>query len=784
MASKSLITLGIIFFSYSNAGNGFPNSTATNPGQCCNQDRCSFACPGYVDCTGKVVVAPTGCSWPSGQGTSCPTAERPDALLFTPCVGGVIGLPTPTPDPSLTVSKSPFIPIGVALPTSGKPAVVPIATPDSTTAPLDSGNGNPGVDASSSPGPSMAPKSEIAPNSLRHFIGTDGTDYGSGTEFNIDSVTGLPTCPSGSMNVPDDLSLCINPIGVTYPHCAAIPPGVSLPPTIDQLTDSTQKTFLNVIDPGASARIGNFLSTALTNVGSLQETSAAALAPQPVSPPGGYFSSQQNMNGFSLVNYSNTQCAGIFMGSTLYPDTMDSIGTQTTLKNATYGPIFISSDPTKNPWVGTTTDKGAYCPNVNEKVSIHASSVLGVPVVLSQCIPAVTGSHSVLYRNGFESNFHNNEVLSSSFSPGSGNLYLGEPRYSGGGNKSGMVVESTLLQASPSNRSSLTPFSRGIWACEEGFKLNLNNGTCAWDSAANGCNAGNGASIPPSAAMPFPQGAPTSAILADLFDSKVNKKLACCSNDFTPNFNNMKLDCLETNPSSITDFDSLWQSVDDDGNLNALYLKNGVGNPMSGFYDLNGNRCNEFSEFTNVPIQPGIVNPSMTSTIQMKLANGNKAAKGVGAFEAAGIPITMPQGAMWNETVTRLGNLQPPQSADDRRRCPLLARAALVVECPKNDSNDPFAVKKTYEEQISGGGVKRHCTSAANIQIHVKVQQVWQIAGTLPLKPLDTVLSSQDPHSSAPQTAVIPMSDLIKKKVLSNCPVGTHYSKTFAQCEY
>ncbi|MCC5758143.1 hypothetical protein, partial [Klebsiella pneumoniae] len=108
-----------------------------------------------------------------------------------------------------------------------------------------------------------------------------------------------------------------------------------------------------------------------------------------------------------------------------------------------------------------------------------------------------------------------------------------------------------------------------------------------------------------------------------MFNNAINKKLACCLNSFKTGDTYAKFDCIENAKTAVTDFDTLWASSDSttEGNqMNAFILAGPNGKPLTGFYTMEGVRCNEFSEFAG-PLQPAKVNP-IYATSQMNLTNG------------------------------------------------------------------------------------------------------------------------------------------------------------------
>ncbi len=218
------------------------------------------------------------------------------------------------------------------------------------------------------------------------------------------------------------------------------------------------------------------------------------------------------------------------------------------------------------------------------------------------------------------------------------------------------------------------------------------------------------------------------------FDDTINKKLACCMNAFTSEMNGeaadayAKFDCVDNSKPRAADFNELWASADNEinegGQMNALYLTNAVGQPITGFFTARGTRCNEFSEFAATePIQAYKVNPQHKAA-QQALVNGDK--------QAVGVPIPLPPANPYGLLRTKLQK-RIPSTGLEYARCPYLVRAALVATCPSNP-HSPL-VEKSFTDPMG-----TRCAYAQSIRVHVRVEQIYEIMGEIKMEPVDTIL--------------------------------------------
>jgi hypothetical protein len=307
-------------------------------------------------------------------------------------------------------------------------------------------------------------------------------------------------------------------------------------------------------------------------------------------------------------------------------------------------------------------------------------------------------------------------------------------------------------------------YNRGIWKCDLGFVPDTSNPVrCVFDRARHRCDE-------------------TSAVsnriggfnTANRFQNTVNKKLACCLNQFESNAaaaatqaagQLVKFDCIENvrdnySVNGAVNFNQLWRSHDealDGGQMNAFILAGAGGQPVSGFYTLKGQRCGEYSEFSTNSIFPGKLNPAIVA------GQSNLNAAGSGDF----VPrpeIPRPTGSAFNELTSAQPRTAPSTNAE-RRRCPILVRAAAMMRCPDNPGNG--APMKTYEERDAAGNIiVRRCSIASSVQVKIRIEQVFEISGEPILAPIDTVVDGKN-------ASAIAVDRIIRNKYGNRCPPGT-----------
>jgi hypothetical protein len=437
----------------------------------------------------------------------------------------------------------------------------------------------------------------------------------------------------------------------------------------------------------------------------------------------------------------------------LYPDTYDVISAQTDAAGEKYGMVAIAYDGTSDGRNGDRYKAGdsfCGCPNVNEEMVNNDSS----PTSGVQCVPAFNDPKRVFVN--YDPVIHDGA-----------RTQVIDRNFGGISPSNGKVVKTILLPAALSNQTATQVYQRKIWACRSPYTLNPSTKKCEFRREDHACNEGDpGTGVEPSEVSSSVSG----VTKRDRFLNVVNKKLACCLNEFGSTISTVKFDCVDNSMQTQVKFDDLWSSSDqsiDGGQLNALILSNSMGKTLTGFYTLDGTRCNEFSEFAGV-IQPGRVNPSVLSSgVQMNHANQKVKTD---EFEEVGMPLELPTAAAYTlikNNYTGKG-LKTPSTVGERRRCPILVRAALVVQCPKNPV--PPATQRTVElTNASGQVTDRMCSRASAAQVHIRVEQVTEIAGMPKMKVEDTVVDQKN-------AATISIERIIANKYGNLCPLGSHRS--------
>lgn len=248
----------------------------------------------------------------------------------------------------------------------------------------------------------------------------------------------------------------------------------------------------------------------------------------------------------------------------------------------------------------------------------------------------------------------------------------------------------------------------------------------------------------------MPSASPNDAVR---FNNMVNKKLACCMNEFTsnppPGDAYSKFDCVDNGGTQYKNFNELWSSYlnEDQDLMNALYLVNSTGKPLTGFYTLAGARCDDLSEFAAplTGIQPYLLDP--------KLKTGQQ----------QGTAYPIPNVKSFADLQVKLNKKFPDPNLDPTTalRCPILVRAAMVAYCPNNPAL-PIA-QMSYAFPPNG---KLRCSVAKAIQIHVQIEQLYEITGSPKMQTIDTVI---DPSLTRP----IPIDRIISMKNGNACTAET-----------
>ena len=268
----------------------------------------------------------------------------------------------------------------------------------------------------------------------------------------------------------------------------------------------------------------------------------------------------------------------------------------------------------------------------------------------------------------------------------------------------GTVV--SVVSGSGTTVTVVDPFQISAGVCLKGF--NMGAGMCTIDQTLHTCASG---------------GTVSSVASGEVFDDFVNQKLKCCMHGIGPSDAFAKYDCIENASQKFANFNELWASSDDlvnGGKMNAILLTGPSGSKqaLTGFYTTEGKYCSEFSEFvapadgiqpykidgaTKTPIGQAYPLPDSIDTIRAKL----------------------------------LGKRRYPTTIEEMKRCPVLLRAALLVKC---GVNTPIAgaQPKTYTD-LTQAKDKARCTTASSVQVHLRLEQIYQIAGQANLKTIDTI---------------------------------------------
>ena len=292
------------------------------------------------------------------------------------------------------------------------------------------------------------------------------------------------------------------------------------------------------------------------------------------------------------------------------------------------------------------------------------------------------------------------------------------------------IVSKVSLPINQFSSSTLNSYNRHIWKCQIGYTLD-SNGNCQFNAANHACDS----------TSPVSAGAS--------WDEIINKKLACCMNQSdasTTSSTNVKFDCID-NTASTSNFNDLWSSSDTEsegGQPNALLLAVN-GKPITGFYTLNGARCNEYTEFGLNQIPTGIIDPTQMQVIPARFGPRMII---YGSFQQTG-SIAQPTGSGWNtilDGISAAGKTvaisDPGSDMTGAIRCPILVRAALEVHCPKMT-----AVNNSPQYTIKDSDGVLRCPAAQSIQVHIRAEQVFQILGQPPMNPVDTIVDQKNAAS-------------------------------------
>lgn len=424
----------------------------------------------------------------------------------------------------------------------------------------------------------------------------------------------------------------------------------------------------------------------------------------------------------------------------IYPDVFDVISSQSYRADVKYGMVAIATDNASNGRLGSIYSAGGSacgCPNVNEvPVWIDPAATTGDPVGV-RCVPTVAAGPNRVIKN-FDPIANAGEVMNAS----------GEINQAG----TTKIVSKITLPQSVLDMASIQTYQRRIWSCAAPYRLNLTSGQCEFHEEQNACDAGNVPNgIMPSEVSPYVTGHDK----VEAFNNAVNKKLSACLNEFGNVQSSLKFDCIENLHDTYDSFNDLWSSADaliDGGQPNSIELTNASGTILTGFYQLDGRKCDTYSEFAG-DIQPGIISKSSN----------------VLTFTPRGAALPHPPNALPGYSFlvqkTLENDLSVPATPEEKKRCPILVRAAMIAACPNNPPL-PLA-QRTYEVRNGSGVVtQRRCSAAESVQVHFRIEQVWEIEQQQPLKSFDT-------FSDKTQSGVVSISQVNAEKYGLQCPPGT-----------
>jgi hypothetical protein len=428
----------------------------------------------------------------------------------------------------------------------------------------------------------------------------------------------------------------------------------------------------------------------------------------------------------------------------ILPDTFDVVVSQTNAGQAQYGQVALPLIPGVDGRLGSLFGTGQSrcgCPNFNEQAISLDSSVGATDGVGVRCVPSVTSTEGRVLAK-FDPSLHdagaNTQVMNRSEEPVE--------------SSTGLLVRQILLPQSITDQATTTTYHRKIWTCQRPYRLNVLNGACEYAAEIHACSIGDAtAGVPPSVVSPFITGRSKE----EQFLNAQNKKLGACLNEFDTVISTFKFDCIENAKNDYANFDELWSSADpraDGGQLNAIQFANGGGQLLTGFFELNGRRCDEFNEMVG-DVQPG----------RLKMVDG------AWTFEPKGSVLARPDVSLpgYQQMIQKFNEqgLRVPSTIEEKRRCPILIRAAVLYSCPSNPA--PPGLARTFElKDASGNILQRRCTIASSVQLQFKMEQVFEIEGTRPMKPMDTIQEKI-------QMAGISVAQLNTGKFGSTCPPGT-----------
>jgi hypothetical protein len=419
------------------------------------------------------------------------------------------------------------------------------------------------------------------------------------------------------------------------------------------------------------------------------------------------------------------------------------------LSSIPYGPVAVSNNPVGDPRAferfhpasGVTWFSVCSCPNINEKAVALSTTDQHFGSV---CTPMITaGANRVLAPYSEFTTFYQSHILTAWKEQNTASLPL---------------ASSVLLPKNSSDLTTLEKYNRRIWTCAAPYEPDLGTGNCVYNRYKHACGESS------SGVVRSAYGEPDGVASDTNFQKLANKKLACCLNSHTLTSAGatqqefVKYDCTETkvldSGGQRLDFNSIWAGSDDTqdgGQLNALALVSAVGQPITGFYSLRGTRCSKFSEFGG-ELRPKRVRPFLVSSQQANPAGGS-------GIEDLGSVYPQPSGAAYQNLKAGI-NKAVPSSLQEMNDCPILVRAALVVTCPSSNGG-----ASPPDLRFEDTGVSR-CPMASTVTVHLRIEQLYQIAGQTPLKTFDT-------RAMKDQIASLEVSEIISNRFGETCLPGT-----------
>jgi hypothetical protein len=385
------------------------------------------------------------------------------------------------------------------------------------------------------------------------------------------------------------------------------------------------------------------------------------------------------------------------------------------------------------------------CPNLNEKAEALSPTD---PQAGSVCVPMIdTGisnsPNRVLAPYALYPAFYNQHILTAWKESSS----------------TGPLKPTINLPKSASEQDVIEPYDRRIWTCAAPFEPDLGTGNCIYKREKHACGEdATGIAL-------SPYGETSGSATNANFQKLANKKLACCLNSHKLDSNGatfqefLKYDCTETRVLDASgkslDFNTLWAGADDTldgGQMNALALVSAIGQPITGFYTLRGTRCSKFSEFGG-ELRPKRVKPFLAASQQAAVA-------GSANEENIGNAYPLPSVQAYTDLRAGIGK-EVPKTLQEMNECPILVRAALVVTCPTSGASKPdLRLTDPTDNTLV------RCPMASNVSVHLRIEQLYHIAGQSPLKTFDT-------RAVKDQIASVEVSEIIANRYGDTCLPGT-----------